>query len=99
MADAEYATALRDPQVLEAARTCLAETASRGSTAEERAAATAWLHAAARDEHQVEQAQASRRPTARRSGPVRRPTRYGVPRNGSATATTATVDPHASVPR
>ena len=36
MAEADLTTALRDPQVLEGARTCLAETASRGSTAEER---------------------------------------------------------------
>jgi hypothetical protein len=39
------------PQALEAARTCLAETVSRGSTTEERDAAIAWLRAAARDEH------------------------------------------------
>jgi hypothetical protein len=36
MAAADLSTALRDPQLLEIARTCLAETASRGSTAEER---------------------------------------------------------------
>ena len=46
--------------MLEGARTCLAETASRGSTAEEREAAVAWLEAG-RDEHQVARAQASRR--------------------------------------
>jgi hypothetical protein len=45
LADAESSTALRDPQVLETARTYLAETASRGSTAKERAAAVAWLEA------------------------------------------------------
>jgi hypothetical protein len=73
MAEADCTPALRDPQGLEAARTCLAETASRGSTVEERAAATAWLQAA-RDAHQVARGQASRRPAARR--PRRRPARH-----------------------
>jgi hypothetical protein len=53
MAEADLSTALRDPQVLEGARMCLAETANRGSTVEERDAASAWLQAAARDEHQA----------------------------------------------
>jgi hypothetical protein len=39
--------------VLEGARACLDETVSRGSTAEEREAAVAWLEHAARDEQQV----------------------------------------------
>ena len=86
MAEADLTTALRDPQVLEGARTCLAETVGRGSTAAEREAAGAWLEDAACDEHQVAQAQASRRPAA--PGPVRRPTRYGAHRNGSGTPTT-----------
>ena len=50
MADADLSTALRDPLVLEDARTCLAETAGRGSTDEERQTAQAWLQQAARDE-------------------------------------------------
>jgi hypothetical protein len=87
MAEADLSAALRDPQVLEVARTCLEETASRGSTAEEREAAVAWLEDAARDEHQVEQAQAARRPATRRPLPVHRSTRPGVRRNGSATST------------
>ena len=72
IADAECSTGLRDPQVLEEARTCLAETASRGSTPEEREAAVAGLEDAARDERQVARVQASRRPAARRPRPVRR---------------------------
>jgi hypothetical protein len=62
MADADLTTALRDSQGLERARTCLAETASRGSTVEERAAAVAWLQAAARDEHQLEVKRAVAKP-------------------------------------
>ena len=54
LADADLTTALRDAQMLEAARTCLEDTARRGSTAEGRAAAVAWLEEAARDEHQLE---------------------------------------------
>jgi hypothetical protein len=91
MAEADCTTALRDPQVLEGARTCLAETARRGSTAEERAAAGAWLEAAARDDHQVARAPAARRPAVPRSKAVPRPSRNGTPRNGSVTATA----PHA----
>ena len=41
MAGVDLSLALRDPQVLEAARTCLAETANRRSTVEEREAAVA----------------------------------------------------------
>ena len=50
MADAECSPALRDRALLEEARTCLAETAGRGSTFEEREAALVWLQEAARDE-------------------------------------------------
>ena len=53
MADVDFTPALRDPQVLEGARTCLEDTASRGSTTEEREAALAWLQEAARSEHEV----------------------------------------------
>ena len=59
LADLDLTMALRDPQELEAARTCLAETISRGSTAEERDAAVAWLEDAARSEHPV-----ARKPSA-----------------------------------
>jgi hypothetical protein len=54
LADGEYAPALRDPQALERARTCLEATAARGSTAAERTAAGTWLTAAARDAHHAE---------------------------------------------
>ena len=62
MADADCSTALRDPQLFEGARTCLAETADRGSTVEEREAAVVWLQEAARDERQ--QVAAARRKIA-----------------------------------
>ena len=70
MADADCTSApLRDPQALEGARTCLEDTASRGSTAEEREAARAWLQQAARAEHQVAEVQAlRRRPPGARPG-------------------------------
>jgi hypothetical protein len=97
MAEADLTTALGDAQALESARTCLAETASRGSTTEERQAATAWLQEAARDEHQAEPAQVSRRPAARRPKPVHRPSRNGARRNGAATVTTASAE-HAPPP-
>ena len=89
MADADCAATLRDPQALEGARTCLADTASRGSTAEEREAAVAWLQQAARNEHQVAGVQAlRRRPPGPRPGAGRRPVRHGTNGNGRATATT-----------
>ena len=52
------------------ARTCLADTAIRGSTAEEREAAAAWLVHAVRDEQHVARFTSgpSRRPTAQRDG-------------------------------
>ena len=62
MADADLSPALREPQVLEGARRCLAETADRGSTVEEREAAVVWLQEAARDERQ--QVAAARRKIA-----------------------------------
>ena len=94
MAEADLSAALRDPQVLEGARTCLDETARRGSTVEERAAALAWLQTAARDEHQVAGVQAlRRRPPEPRPGAGRRPRRNGgTRRHGSATPTAV---PHA----
>jgi hypothetical protein len=52
LAEAEDSTAMRDPQRLECARTCLEETAGRGSTIEERDSAAAWLAVTARDAHQ-----------------------------------------------
>ena len=89
LADADLSEVLRDPQAVEGARTCLEETANRGSTAEERQAAQAWLQQAARNEHQVAGVQALRR---RRPGPRpgagRRPVRHGANGNGRATATT-----------
>jgi hypothetical protein len=100
MADADCSTGLRDPQVLEGARTCLEETASRGSTAAERMAAAAWLQEAARDEHQVVRTRGPPpppvlspvvRPTPR--GLPRRPRRQLAPRNGSTSATPATPGP------
>jgi hypothetical protein len=75
------------PSVVQGARTWLAETVGRGSTAEERDAATAWLQAASRDEHQSAQVPASRRSAAHRHGAVRRPSGNGAHRHGSATAT------------
>jgi len=51
MADDDLSTALARPALLEGARTSLAETTGRGSTAEEREAAGVWLQEAARDEH------------------------------------------------
>jgi hypothetical protein len=89
LADVDRTTAVRDPQVLEAARTCLAETASRGSTAEERAAAVAWLQEAARDERQIVRVQASRQPAARRPGAGRRLTRTCAKPTGAASPTAA----------
>ncbi len=62
MADADLSPALRDRQLLEGARTCLAETAGRGSTVEEREAAVVWLREATRDERQ--QVAAARRKIA-----------------------------------
>jgi hypothetical protein len=53
--DPDFVTALHDADVVDQARTCLANTASHGSTAEEREAAEAWLVHAVRDEQQVEQ--------------------------------------------
>jgi hypothetical protein len=71
MADADLSAALRDPQALEGARTCVADTASRGSTAEEREVALAWLQEAARSERQVAGVQAlRRRPPGPRPGPI-----------------------------
>jgi hypothetical protein len=62
MADADLSIALREAHALEGARTCLAETAGRGSTLEEREAAVVWLREAARDERQ--QVAAARRKIA-----------------------------------
>jgi hypothetical protein len=62
LAEADFSAALRDKQVLDDARTYLQDTASRGSTAAERAAAAAWLEEAAREEHQVPVTQAATKP-------------------------------------
>ena len=93
MADADLSTALRDSQLLEGERTCLDDTATRGSTVEEREAAVAWLQRAARNEHQVAEVQVLRR---RRPGPRlgagRRPRRNGgAHRNGNGPPTATTV--------
>ena len=53
LADADCRSALRDSQALEGARACPEETASRGSSAEEREAPLAWLQQAAQNEQQV----------------------------------------------
>ena len=55
MVAADVRAELRDVDVIEQARTCLADTASRGSTPEERETAEEWLVHAQRDEQQVEQ--------------------------------------------
>lgn len=85
MADADLSAALLDPQALEGARTCLADTASRGSTAEEREAAVAWLEHVVRDEHHAARAQAlRRRPPGPRPGAGRRPSgNRGAHHNGN----------------
>jgi hypothetical protein len=74
----------------------LAETASRGSTAEERDAAVAWLEEAARSEHQIAlKPPAATPPSAvrwTRRGRARRPRRTGAPRDGSATPTAVSPD-------
>ena len=68
MVEADVTAALRDADVVDQARTCLADTAIRGSTAEEREAADAWLVHALRDERHVERFHqrtvASRRPVS-----------------------------------
>jgi hypothetical protein len=85
IADADLTDAWHDADALEQARTCLAETADRGSTAEEREAAEVWLRETMRDARHVERGRskaASRRPRVApvtRHGPVHRP-----PRNGRA---------------
>ena len=64
--DPDFVAALHDPAVVEEARTRLSDSASRGSTAEEREAAGAWLGAAVRDEQHVarsHQRTSIRRPT------------------------------------
>jgi hypothetical protein len=72
MVEADVTATLRDGDVVEQARTCLADTTSRGSTAEERGGAEAWLVHALRDEHQVEQFHqrtSVRQPAATRATP------------------------------
>jgi hypothetical protein len=83
IADADLTDALQDAEAVEQARTCLAETASRGSTPAERDAAEAWLRETMRDARQVERVRAkaiSRRSatTATRHVPARRPHRNGT---------------------
>ncbi len=70
------------------ARRCLADTTSRGSTAEEREAALAWLQQAARDEQQVAGVQTLRR---RPPGPDQG--------RGVAPAATAALTAMATAPR
>ena len=67
MVEADVTAALVDVDVVDQARTYVADTAIRGSTAEEREAAAAWLVHAVRDEQHVarfHQRTPSRRPTA-----------------------------------
>ena len=68
---------------------------SRGSTAEERTAAVAWLQQAGRNEHQVAGA-LRRRPPGPRPGASRRPVRPAA--NGSGRATAITHTPAADAP-
>jgi len=75
--DADVLAALQDATVIAEARTLLAESASRGSTLEEREAAEAWLTRVVRDEHQVEHEHRRRR---RRKAVVMKP--MGRPKNG-----------------
>src|SRR5262245_2262641 len=77
-ADADYAAALQNATVVAEARTLLADSASRGSTVEEREAAEAWLTRVVRDEHQVEHVQHRRR--RRRKVAAMKPA--GRPKNG-----------------
>jgi hypothetical protein len=95
---------LMAPPNLERAQALIAASADRGSTAEERAAAAAWLTEAARGEHQGEMQPAAKAPVSAsvdRKAPVhaRRPTRpkvlssNGGPRNGSAATTAVVPDP------
>jgi hypothetical protein len=102
------AVALRDPQALEGARTCLEDTASRGSTEEERQTALAWLENVVRDEDHAARAQAlRRRPPGPRPGTGRRPSRtnganghgHGNGRAAAPTTTTSsTTEGAASLP-
>ena len=69
--DPDFVAALHDPAVVEQARICLADSASRGSAPEEREAAEAWLVHAVRDEQHVERFRRrtpSRRPVVKRNG-------------------------------
>lgn|SRR5262245_21420904 len=79
---AAVVAALHDEAVVGMARASLTESATRGSTVEERTAAEAWLERARRDDQQVErghhQVATAMRPQSK-SGPVRR-----VSRNGSS---------------
>jgi hypothetical protein len=77
-ADADVLAALRNATVVSQARTLLAESASHGSTAEERQAADAWLTRVLRDERQVEHVQ--RRRGRPRKTAVRKPA--SRPRHG-----------------
>jgi hypothetical protein len=91
--DPDVVAALHDADVVKQARTYLADTASRGSTAEEREAAAAWLVDARRDDQLVKplhQRTSVRRPAAIRAGnrngggPVKRPATRGVFLRGGA---------------
>ena len=93
MADADLSAMLRDPQALEGARTCLADTASRGSTAEEREAAVAWLRERGpRRTPGGAGAGVTPPPPGPRPGAGRRPRRgNGAHRNGNGSSTATTV--------
>ena len=104
MVDADLSTALRDPQVLEVARTCLAETTGRGCTSRgtRRGARMAAGGGAGRTPGRTGRtrtpgrtgAGASRRAAARRPAPLhaRRPSHNGAHRTGATTPTAGTAD-------
>lgn len=61
MTNIDFAAARQDPQLLADVRTCLAETASRWSTIDEREVAIRWLEEAETDDEPAPRAQTSRR--------------------------------------
>jgi hypothetical protein len=100
MVEADVTAALRDADVVAQARTCLADTASRGSTDEEREAAEAWLVHALRDDQQVAQFHqriSVRRPAATARVAIRAGTRHGGGTVKRPAATPATPGPPPAV--
>ena len=93
MVEADITAALGDGDVVDQARTYLADTASRGSTTEEREIAEAWLVNAVRDDQHAERFHrrtASRRPVIKRNGAggsVKRPAVIPVTHDASRPGT------------